>query len=203
MHITWGSPVEVKERAEQVVHFRGINAHGIISGSLTASARQVVASCARIPIKNFNIAKLLKKCKRTDTCRRLIQVTYTGGVLRMQPQKPVGGSQHWLWGLDEEPRTPQSLKAHPDDGRTQSAAEVGGAPQKGLDGNPGENSYIIHPSLIPFLQNARVDSLWRCDVHTPLFVDFAVPSTCLQLYKWQIPASWAEWPPAPDDFHNA
>ena len=26
MHITWGSPVEVKERAEQVVHFFGINA---------------------------------------------------------------------------------------------------------------------------------------------------------------------------------
>ena len=26
MRITWGSPVEVKERAEQVVHFRGINA---------------------------------------------------------------------------------------------------------------------------------------------------------------------------------
>ena len=48
-----------------------------------------------------------------------------------------------------------------------------------------------------------IDSLWRCDAHTPLFVDFQVPSSCLQLYKWQMPASWAEWPPAPHDFHNA
>ena len=213
MHITWGSPVEVAERAEQVVHFRGINAG--------------VAVFSRIPSKPLwgapptsavTAGRLCTSIVRMGFLDVLVIVVY--GVPHRDPKANVEILQQAFevasatplpciasGDFNEPPLGISAFALFQQLGYVEIfdwySCKTGHNLPRTCREATRNDSMIIHPSLIPFVQNARVDSLWRCDVHTPLFVDFAVPSTCLQLYKWQIPASWAEWPPAPDDFHNA
>eukprot|EP00435_Cladocopium_sp_Y103_P040584 s1003_g11.t1 len=65
-------------------------------------------------------------------------------------------------------------------------------------GSTRHDTAILHPALIPFIVNMRVDKKFQFDSHVPLFIDFSFMKNMQLPQQWRIPCSWAAMAPPSD-----
>eukprot|EP00435_Cladocopium_sp_Y103_P050765 s2212_g15.t1 len=65
-------------------------------------------------------------------------------------------------------------------------------------GSTRNDTAILHPALIPFVENMRVDKKFQFDSHVPLFIDFSFMKNMQLPHQWKIPCSWAAMAPPSD-----
>eukprot|EP00435_Cladocopium_sp_Y103_P073917 s162_g45.t1 len=65
-------------------------------------------------------------------------------------------------------------------------------------GSTRNDTAILHPALIPFVVNMRVDKKFQFDSHVPLFIDLSFTKDMWVPHQWKIPCSWAAMAPPSD-----
>eukprot|EP00435_Cladocopium_sp_Y103_P066458 s404_g28.t1 len=65
-------------------------------------------------------------------------------------------------------------------------------------GSTRNDTAILHPALIPFVVNMRVDKKFQFDSHVPLFIDLSFTKDMWVPHQWKIPCSWAALAPPSD-----
>ena len=56
----------------------------------------------------------------------------------------------------------------------------------------------MHPALVDHIQDMSVQSQYKIDIHTPLFIDFSIASLSEEKRVWNIPNTWAHLAPSAD-----
>ena len=62
-------------------------------------------------------------------------------------------------------------------------------------GSTRNDTAIIHPSLIGYIQHMQVLSEHEFDIHTPLQIEFSVSNKIQQKTSWKLPKNWASFAP--------